>query len=40
VVGAVEFVAVDQDQHGLEPKVVDVRQGLGAPEDPSADNAG
>jgi hypothetical protein len=38
--GGVEFVAVDQDQHGLEPQVVDVRQGLGAPEDPSGDNAG
>jgi hypothetical protein len=34
----VEFGAVDQD--GLEPKVVDLREGLGAPEDPSGDDAG
>ncbi|MGW1848953.1 hypothetical protein, partial [Streptomyces sp. NPDC001966] len=34
----VEFVAVDQ--YGLESKVVDFREGLGAPEDPASDNAG
>lgn len=34
----VEFGAVDQD--GLEPKVVGLWEGLGAPEDPAGDDAG
>jgi hypothetical protein len=34
----VEFVAMGQ--HGLEPKVVDFRECLGAPEDPGGDDAG
>lgn len=34
----VEFGAVDQD--GLEPKVVDLRESLGAAEDPAGDDAG
>ncbi|MGW1248346.1 hypothetical protein [Streptomyces sp. NPDC002535] len=35
---SVEFGAVDQN--GLEPKAVDLREGLGAPEDPAGDDTG
>ncbi|XQE77546.1 hypothetical protein ACN24L_00235 [Streptomyces microflavus] len=34
----VEFGAVHQD--GLEPKMIDLREGLGAPEDPASNDSG